>query len=782
MATRPVLIIHGDSRRRFELRRLLPQREVLEADCRESAVPLLARGALSLVLAQPHGFRRLLRDLERQTPGTPRAVLCPDDPEVRRELFDLASEGYDFVTIPESAPETVRQLVEPRGARRVRPQAGLTAHFLAGSVDFLATVAEVSSDGLGLWLPPRAPVERLAVGTALEHATVSGAQGVLLEPRRWVVRTLRRVPGRSGEVHLGVSIEPSADEASRRAATALHDPIRVRGLLRRALARRAPFVLHLAEGTGRWEYEAGALDAADRLVLERPRTGARFEPGEVVTLAFELLGSQVEALTTVLEVNGGACVLALPRAARRRERREALRVRLDGEPRGVVTLLEPLSGQTLERPLFDLHPMGASFELDDDAIALPPSLVLPRVTLQLGDTTFACSAVVQGSLPLTADGSRRRVGLRLVPLPGDERQGLIDAWLTRLVPDVRCGARVTFDAIWRLFQHEQVRFPDYPLEAPATQEALAATHRAVGDGRHGLGKAFVFTDGDQVLGHASGLRTHSRSWLAQHLVVRSGYHRGTQISQALVNLSFDYAEALGDVDYLRGLWRTSNRWPSRVFGTVTAKLLRPGQSHLTSFTPMRRAVGPVALPPGVAARPARDEDLADLVEHLRATFDPVFLQGHDLTKDQLQLESLAPRYRAAGLDRHRRFGVALRDGRPAGWAVLERMTPGLFWAEWYNAFRLFVAEPGAPDADAVRAALVAWAMQALSDEGARVAECIAGDEDREAVSRLGFTDLGRVMEYTAHRSLTRDITAQVVAVFEKLTARERRGTGEDRGA
>jgi hypothetical protein len=277
----------------------------------------------------------------------------------------------------------------------------------------------------------------------------------------------------------------------------------------------------------------------------------------------------------------------------------------------------------------------------------------------------------------------------------------------------------------------------------------------------------------------SGLRTHSRTWFVQHLVVKSGYHRQTHVAQTVVNLTFDYADALGDVDYLLGFWRASNRWPSRVFGAVTSKLLRPGMAHLTSFNPMRRPVGPVPHPASMQTREASENDLVALVEMLRATYDPVFLKGHDLVEGELLLQTLGGRYRASGLRRTREIGVATREGKPVGWAILDRMTPGLFWAEWYNGFRLFLAEPDAPDADEVRQALLSWTMGTLAMEGAPVAECLASEGDLALMARLGFSDLGRVMEYTAHRSLTREFTAQMVAVFEKLNARTRARPGPE---
>jgi len=770
MSPRPVLIVHADPRRRSEARALMGNREVLEVDCRARAIPLLSGGPLGLVLSQVPEFRRLLRDLERHTPGTPRAVLCPDDPETMAQLSALASEGYDFSTIHEHSLHQLKALIEPRGSARVVPASPLLARFVAAGTAFFADVAEVGNDGLGLMLSAGAPVELLTPGLRLEQATVTDSTGQVLDPRTWVVRTLRNG---GGFVHLGVSIEPQIRGTEGRAPGRLHDEVRIRGLLLRAMHRGAPFNVRLSDDSRQREYSGCSLDAAGRLVLVNPRPGSELHAGEIALVSFELQGSQVEGATAILEASPERLVLAQPRSALRRDRRDALRVRLPDASPCLLTFRSELTGEVLAPRVIDLQPLGVSFEFDGTRETLPPGLRLPEVNLELWGRKARCAAVVQTSRALNQDVTRQRVGLRLQPFTEADRQIVIDAWLGVLVPEVSCGANFDFPKVWQLFEHEEVRFPDYPLGAAQTVSVLGAGHRAIGDGRHGLGKSFVFNEGGAVLGHMSGLRTHSRTWFVQHLVVKSGYHRQTHVAQTIVNLTFDYADAMGDVEYLLGFWRASNRWPSRVFGAVTSKLLRPGLAHLTSMNPMRRLVGPLPVPPSLKTRAATEGDLQALVELLRATADPVFLKGHDLVEGELNFETLGARYRAAGLRRSRVVGVVTRAGRPVGWTMLERMTPGLFWAEWYNGFRLFLAEPGAPDADQVREALVAWTMVALANEGTPIAECLASEGDLPCLTRLGFSDLGRVMEYTAHRSLTRDFTAQMVAVFEKLNARGR---------
>ena len=309
MSPRSVLIIHADPQRRSEARALMGDHNVFEVANREQAMPLLSKGTLSFVLSQVPDFRRLLRDLERHTPGTPRAVLCPNDPDALELLSDLASEGYDFATVRENALDALKGLVESRGSARVVPTAPLRARFVALGTTFHAEVAEVGNDGLGLTLPLSAPIELLGPGQRLEQASVTGFPGEVLEPRSWVVRTLRNG---NGCIHVGVSIEPQARLEGR--GIKLQDEVRIRGLIRRAANREAPFSVRLSDDSRHREFAECTLDPSGRLVLANPRPGSVFTAGEIALVSFEFQGTQVEGATAVLEA--AAAHRAPPRSTR----------------------------------------------------------------------------------------------------------------------------------------------------------------------------------------------------------------------------------------------------------------------------------------------------------------------------------------------------------------------------------------------------------------------------------------------------------------------------------
>lgn len=767
---RRILIVHPDEARRRELRELLAGEHVIEAATRQEANQHLTWPPTHVV-AHHAEFSRLLKDLERHVPGATRAVLCPDDEGERQQLVDVAARGYDFVTL--DAPQELHALLHVRASRRHPPATPLRATFRVGAETLSASVGELADDGLGLRLDEHVAVERLTPGTRLLEAVVFRGERPILQGRVWVVRAVRPAEPRSS-VWLGVAFEaPAADE---RPAERITDVVKVRALLRRATKRGRHFDVQPLDGRGPKRFlEAAADRAGEHVTLSNPVAGHAFTAGQIVRLSFEFNGVQFEGLGSVKQADGAALTVTRPDALGRRHRRASLRAGAEDGLVATITFRSPLGGFAGQRPLLDLHPAGASFAYSSDE-CFPAGLELEDVVIDVNGRQAHGRATVTATAPNAAGSNGvdlRRCGLVLHGFSPGDQQVVRDALLEVLSPGVSDGGAQPFDELWGLFCGENNRFLDYPAEDPRAVDVLRKTHRVLGDGSHGLFKSFVFKGAaGELVGHVSGLRVYSGTWLAQHLVVRSGYHRQLQVSQALVNLAFDYGEALGDVEYLRGLWHTQNRWSSRVFGTVTSRVLRAGLSCLSTFWRMRLPVARLVEGPRLTARAATDSDVADLLAFLRRTRDPVWLRAHDLTEKEFTLSTLGERYQGMGLQRRRSLGVAVGSGGTRGWVVIESCSPGLFWQELFNSFHVHLTDPTAPDAQEVRGALVAFAVSTQVARGYGVPGCLASREDVADLERLGFDNIGQLFQYDAHRTLARDITAQVVAVFEKVSRAE----------
>ncbi|MCP3141253.1 hypothetical protein LXT23_28395 [Pyxidicoccus sp. QH1ED-7-1] len=788
MTTRAVLVVHPEVERRMQLRAVLAGYEVLEAANRQEAVEFLARTTPVLVLTHPEPFPRLLKDLERYAPRAIRAVLCPrDNPRTHHGLVDVAAAGHMFFTLEDEPGPALRravlELLELRESERRTPQGLLEARFTADGTAFRSELLDVGTGGLGLRLEPSVRIERLTPGTVLEGLQVFRAGALVLRAGHATVRLVRPLRAQEGHgFHLGVSLERPTEHGRSTPAPLLQDAVRIRGLLRRAVRAGVGFGLRTHEGNRLVDFaSAEVLPEASRLVLrEQSQSGALFHPGDVVQLCLDFGGVCHVGTTAVLAVEPHQLEVALPRSLSLHHRRNSLRFRSTAERPFAVSFSSPFTGEALYRPLLDLHTGGFAFPFDAGHEVFPPGLVLDEVTLHLPDGTRSrCRAQVQDTGQLTDDGAGmgrpRRCGVRILELAPEARTAILDAFIKARCSDARDGSELAFSDIWDLFRAAEVRFPDYPFHDDGIHDALLAGHQKLGNGTHGLSKTIVYQRDGRLYGHISGLRIYSRTWLSQHLVVRPGYHRHESISQELVALAADYAESLEDVEYLRALWRCRNRWTSRIYGAIASRLERPGLSCLHAFTPCRLPVD-AALPPPRAdlrVRPAGTSDLRWLEQYLRETQDVVRLRSSDLVEGEMSLGTLGGRYTDAGLRRAR--SIAMVEGRngPQGFVLMEDSSPGLFWAEWYNAFSLVMVEADAAEADAVRHALVTHAVADSARRGRSTAEVLATDADLPALEGLGFHNLGKVMEFTAHRRLVRDWNAYLLAVFERLAANPR---------
>ncbi|MBZ4417011.1 hypothetical protein [Myxococcus sp. RHSTA-1-4] len=796
VTTRAVLVVHPEAERRIQLRAVLAGYEILEAANRQEAVEFLTRTTPVLVLTHPEFFSRLLKDLERYAPRAIRAVLCPrDNPRTHHSLVDVAAAGHMFFTLDDEPSPALRravlELLELRESERRTPQGTLEARFVADGTAFRAELLDVGTGGLGLRLEPSVRIERLTPGTELEGLQVFRGEALVLRAGHATVRMVRPLRAQDGGgFHLGVSLERPVEHARSSPAPLLQDAVRIRGLMRRAVRAGVGFGLRTHEGNRLVDFAAAEVNPeASRLVLrEQTRPGALFHPGDVVQLCLDFGGVCHVGTTAVLEVEEHQLEVALPRSLSLHHRRNSLRFRSTAERPFAVSFDSPFTGEPLYRPLLDLHTGGFAFPFDASREVFPPGLFLDEVTLHLPDGTRSrCRAQVQdtGQLTVTDEGGSmsrpRRCGVRILELAPQARTAILDAFIKARCPDARDGSELAFPDIWDLFRAAEVRFPDYPYHDGPPQEALLAGHRTLGNGSHGLSKTIVYQREGRLYGHISGLRIYSRTWLSQHLVVRPGYHRHESISQELVALAADYAESLEDVEYLRALWRCRNRWTSRIYGAIASRLERPGLSCLHAFTPCRLPVD-AALPPAredLRVRPAATSDLRWLEQYLRETQDVVRLRSSDLVEGEMSLGTLSGRYTDAGLRRGRSIALVEGANGPKGFVLMEDSTPGLFWAEWYNAFSLVMVEQDAQEADAVRHALVAHAVADSARRGRSTAECLATDADLPVLEGLGFHNLGKVMEFTAHRRLVRDWNAYLLAVFERLAANPRGTTKLD---
>ncbi len=783
-----ILIVHPDPVVRAGLVAALGPRQIIAVPTRDDAARTLAERVPDVVLADAMEARRFIRDLDRLAPRALRVFLCPkSETDAMRELVDVAAEGHEFHTVDptlslEEMTRSLGQLMRERSSRRV-PTMGLEAFFTVDGQVLRAMCLNVGNEGFLLRLPVEAPIERLPPSTRLYDLRVERAGQVLLRAGGGFVRHigLERSYGEAF-FRLGVQIErPGASIGNVELAT-LDDGVRVLAVLRRAL-RQGTLQCTLVQGVRRREELATTLiesgeEAGPVLRCARPQHWTA-NAGDVVEVVFDLGGKSYRGFAAVARTEPSGFLLSVPRSLAMYHRRSSTRFRAGEDQRFTVSFVSPINGDIIEHPVMDLQPMGLSFVYDAAREVLPVGLMIDELTLVLPDGTRAlCSAEVRynGSLvDQRAGGMARpfRCGMRLLHVHPKARQAVVNAFVQARCPQVRDGRSEPFRRVWELAQTAHLFHPDYPFEEGPHLEMLEETHRKLAGAGEGLARTFLYCDGPTLLGHVSGVRTHSKTWMFQHLMVQPSVRRGESISRDLSVLCVDYAEAHEDVHYLRIYWRIQNKWPDRVFGWIARSMHIDGLTNLRNMNYTRLAfTQPLRarreLP---QVRPATQADLQWLEGHLRARGEIVRLQADDLGAHEASMGGLSERYAAAGLRRGRSLFVVDGEDAPVAMALAEEATPGLSWPEMTTAFSFIVPDRQHPRLAEAREALTARCVEHYRYQGKRSALALVQDDEVEGLVSLGFRWHCRVAEWTFHRCTARTWHMLMAAVFERLQSR-----------
>lgn len=773
MSARPVLIIHSQPAVRAQLREILGEREneFVEAASRKEAAPFLSPPP-SLVISHHEDFKKLIADLERKAPGATRVVVAPpEDDEVLDELEGIAAGGFDFLTLEDDSLWKLKGLVGRRASPRHPTPVPMQGTIVAQGISLSAGCTDISNDGVGLLVDARANLAALMPGEAVILSELRRGGTILISGSACRVQTVRRVEG--GALQVGLSFDASTRAAS--APLRISNALRISALIKGAGLSGVSFSVGTDDGSIAQLYTAARYDEG-RLHLTEPSLPQRvsWEPGQAVKLSFEINGRHLWGYGGVLRASETRLMMAVPQMLLQTNQRSSLRLPA-GTVRGSATVVSPLSGLPITRPVIDVSSIGVSFQVDPSVDVFPPGLRLDEVELELGGRRIKVSATVAAmGRSGTKDEGERRCGLKFTHISDEDRQILLDLLVGHRVAGAQCGGAQPFRKIWDFFTEEGAVWRDH---SPTQPVGPAIAHESLANGSNGLGKSFVILQDGQIAGHTSGLRIYSRTWLSQHLRVRAGFHRAATLSQQLMCLSFDYGEALPDVEYVRGLWRVSNRWADRIYQVLSTRLLRPGLAYRIGFEPFRLSLEhPIQQGP-LRVREATPDDERDFLSFVNASEDPVKVLSDDLVPGELHLESLSKRYASRGLVRGRSLSVVEdAHGQPLGWSLQERMSSGLFWAEMYTSFRLFLVDPHGPLASSARTSLAAHAALVCARNGDKEAECYALPADAADLEAMGFVGLGPMFEFGAHRSIVRELTSQMISIFARIRRHEKSET------
>jgi len=776
---RSVLVVDPSPSLRLSLRVQLSAYPLTLAECDGDASGALALGP-DAVVAPAAASRRVVKELERLEREPTLVFLYRADDEAATEvLVRLAAEGHAFhsVEASEAAVHVARRVVRALDGRRsVRVSVAQETRLrfrLAGRPCSLS-VCEVSSHGLSAEVSTDFAVDRISPGVVLPRASLFRGTRRLTAERTVLVRNLRRVsaPGEAPRFIVGLAFQEAPLLLPPPVQT---DATHVRATLVRALRRDEPLRLYGPAGVVlQADAAAASLNSAGELLLGCGVDGHGLRPGDVATLVVDFGGQTLSGQVSIRSVGPGRLTVCLPRSMSVSRGREGLSFVAPSSSGWRAWHRCPFRGEDRLHLVERLDGARVTLRADPYAEVLPPGMLLDPVVLTTAQGQVLLFRAEVETQMAPAPGGGGQVTVLLHGVSKKQSSMLRQAAVSARYPAAQGLLSVPFPEVWTMMRDAHQFFPDYPFDDAEAASRIGATQEAVESADGELGRAYVYCEDGKPMGHASGLRVYRRTWLMGHLAVLPGFHRSDQASRELSALALEYGEMLEDVDFVRYVWRTENRWPNRFSSWLSRRVGQESRSRLGFFHYLRcpmEALRPGPLAGLLPVRRAERADLEYLEAHLRRTGDLVTLLSDDLTADALELEQLSARFAEVGLERRREVWVVDGPLSPLAFGLLERSTAGLSWPELTNALKLVVTAKDAGPGDAARAALTLHAASSNRARGMPSTVVLAADADLPALARLGFSSLGKTAEWTFARSLVGEWDNLTRAVTERFARR-----------
>ncbi|MFC1836256.1 hypothetical protein ACFL2Q_16310, partial [Thermodesulfobacteriota bacterium] len=233
-----------------------------------------------------------------------------------------------------------------------------------------------------------------------------------------------------------------------------------------------------------------------------------------------------------------------------------------------------------------------------------------------------------------------------------------------------------------------------------------------------------------------------RTWLVQHAV---GVHDPRGVLGNLVGIA-QWVDSHPCCDFVRFLYRPTNKWPKFIFGSLMRKL--PEECY--EYQVYDYHTGTFA--PGILLPTVNGAKIDYLSYHDFAEFERL-LQGHhsdldldskSLRESEMRLPATADKYAAAGLIRERDVLVATEGSEIVGYSLLDYSSLGINYSFLFNAFTVKMLR----DDPALERDLVAASVNHYLARGRSTVVALSGGGNESSFERNGLKRRKQYAELT----------------------------------
>jgi hypothetical protein len=367
-----------------------------------------------------------------------------------------------------------------------------------------------------------------------------------------------------------------------------------------------------------------------------------------------------------------------------------------------IIFRHPFTKKIFDLKAIDLSGSGFSVEEDENNAVLLPGLIIPKLELSFANSfRFQCRAQVVYQKVWDADKGGRRIkcGLALLDMDIQDHVKLVALLDQAKDKNSYICNNVNLDELWNFFFDTGFIYPDKYAFIQKNKSTIKKTYERLYSNNPHIARHFIYQDKGRILGHMAMIRFYENTWLIQHHAARKSSRNKAglvvldQIGRMLNDSNRLYSLHM---DYVICYYRSSNKFPSRVFGGAAKSINAPKECSIDRFayyhyqnTTRHKS----ALPKSWKVSATRSEDLQELEDFYEHSSGGLMLEALDLKADKFDCDSLAAQYQRVGLTRERHFYSLKQNGNLKAIFTAVLSDVGLNLSDLTNCIKVFVLDP-----------------------------------------------------------------------------------------
>lgn len=369
-------------------------------------------------------------------------------------------------------------------------------------------------------------------------------------------------------------------------------------------------------------------------------------------------------------------------------------------------------------------------------------------------------------------------GIRFVNMPPDAHLQIVNYLIRKNFPQVRDAELQDEEPLWRFLELGEFYTPSKRDECLGSQAEVRLTQARMLHAPAYMSRKLLFRDKGQIFGTVSLQQVYSQTWLVHHLcAVR---HPQEFVPKNLLLFLGEFISKTPEIRYIKMMWRPNNTWSNKMFGRLVHRLHDGEQSVVKAYSYLHRQAQ--ELPPlhpearRWDVRQIAPEEIIELESFFIRQEEFFLMKSEDLIRGKLGLTGLNSDYRALGLFRERHVLVAMEKGVLAGFALLERSSPGMNLSNLLSTCQIHICPTDPQTAHLLRQTLARAAVFHYQSLGQNRAILMTEDRELSAYESVGFKKVKEYVSWTFDHSITNIYNLYCYYIFrlyERLEAQRR---------